>query len=220
MHKLQKPEILFARHGQTDYNKQGILAGQINAKLTEEGIRQAVEAGRMLRGRGEAFDVIASTELHRANHTAHIIANELGYRGEIRMLPELNERNGGSFQGRPVDEFYAASDEEIVAAGGESATEFSDRIRAGSMLLAAFTAGRVLFVGHAEAYRMKLANQQGLKPELYETLEKPKNAQIYPFPMPQEAVNQHRINTQLANKYLSRGQRIGRVAQMLSSSSL
>ncbi|UTX51247.1 histidine phosphatase family protein [Candidatus Saccharibacteria bacterium TM7i] len=177
-------EILFARHGQSEANAAGFLAGQKDVELTEEGIRQARETGAQLLEKGVVFDKIVTSPLIRAQQTAYEIADTIGYTGDIVTLKDLKERNGGTFQGRDIQEFYAASDNDIVVAGGESLADFSDRLKRVNISLGLIATGkRVLVVGHAEAFRMAQANSAGIAPELYTTIEAPRNAEVYKYPI-------------------------------------
>lgn len=177
-------EILFARHGQSEANAGGFLAGQRDVNLTEEGVRQARETGAQLLRDGIVFDTIVSSPLSRAQQTAREIAETIGYSGDITTIKDLTERNGGAFQGGDLQKFYAARDEDIVATGGESLLDFSDRLKRASVLLGLIATGRrVLVVGHAEAFRMAQANSAGIPPEFYTTIDAPRNAQLYKYPM-------------------------------------
>lgn len=62
--------ILFVRHGQTDWNKQNKIQGQIDIKLNEEGIKQANELKEKLKDR--QIDLIYVSPLSRAVDTATI----------------------------------------------------------------------------------------------------------------------------------------------------
>lgn len=202
--KNKNSEIVFARHGESEANVGNYLAGQMESELTDRGVGQARELGRSLREDGLSFDVIASSPLRRASETARIVAEEIGYTGDIPSLLELTERNGGKFQGENLQDFYKASDDDIVAAGGESLREFSDRSRRASMLLGTFTAGRVLAIGHAESYRMMVSNLRKLDPKNYQMIERPENAMLYPFPQSKRDAIRHKLITRSVSMQLKR----------------
>lgn len=67
-------DIYFVRHGETDYNRQGLIQGRTNIPLNETGLKQAEETARYFRKRGITFDEVYSSPLIRARMTAAIIS--------------------------------------------------------------------------------------------------------------------------------------------------
>ena len=67
--------LLLVRHGETVDNINKIMQGQTHGRLTLNGIEQAHELGRQLRG--EHIDVFLSSDLARAVETLEIIKKEL-----------------------------------------------------------------------------------------------------------------------------------------------
>ena len=84
------------RHGETDWNKEGILQGQTDTLLNDLGVVQAKEAAELLKN--VTFDLAFSSDLLRAKHTAEIIASEHNLTVETTKL--LRERNFGSLTGK------------------------------------------------------------------------------------------------------------------------
>ncbi len=68
--------ILFARHGQTEWNIQNRLCGRADIPLTDEGRKQAVLLAENLRG--EKLDLIISSPLRRAAETGRAVAELCG----------------------------------------------------------------------------------------------------------------------------------------------
>ena len=66
--------LLLVRHGETVDNVNKIMQGQTHGRLTLNGIEQAHELGRQLRG--EHIDVFLSSDLARAVETLEIIKQE------------------------------------------------------------------------------------------------------------------------------------------------
>ncbi len=66
--------LLLVRHGETVDNVNKIMQGQTHGRLTLNGIEQAHELGRQLRG--EHIDVFLSSDLARAVETLEIIKKE------------------------------------------------------------------------------------------------------------------------------------------------
>src|SRR4051794_39324245 len=119
--RASKQEIALIRHGQSTANASGVWQGQLEFPLSEEGRRQAVEAGRALRG--VEISGIYSSPLSRAFETARIIARKSGFSGEVVAMPGLMERHGGTLQGKTwaeqeannpefVEKFLALPEEE------------------------------------------------------------------------------------------------------------
>lgn len=97
-------ELLLVRHGETDWNKQGIIQGRHDIPLNETGKKQAEYTMKQLQG--IAFDHIFSSPLIRAKETAQIIADGLGVKDEIKTITDLQERDFGEADGKPVSEYY------------------------------------------------------------------------------------------------------------------
>ncbi|MBP3304869.1 MAG: histidine phosphatase family protein [Oscillospiraceae bacterium] len=93
--------ILITRHGQTDWNVEHRVQGQADIDLNETGRKQAEEVRERLLG--ESIDLIISSPLKRAKHTADAIN-----RGRnIRILYDdrIAERNFGVLEGKRREDF-------------------------------------------------------------------------------------------------------------------
>ncbi len=82
------------RHGQSEWNATGRWQGQADPPLSELGRRQAHAAGERL----GTVDVIISSDLERAAHTAQILSGALGV-GPVVLEPRLRERDAGEWSG-------------------------------------------------------------------------------------------------------------------------
>lgn len=84
--------MILVRHGQSHfnahYNVTRVDPGIVDAGLTEEGIRQAEQAGEALRG--EDVRAVLASPYSRTLHTATIIAERLGL--AITVEPLVHER--------------------------------------------------------------------------------------------------------------------------------
>ena len=144
---LTRAPFYFLRHGETEINRLGLVAGQHDVELNETGWRQARAAGAGLRGRG--IDAIYSSPLQRARDTAGCVAAALGL--EVHIVPELAERNWGEFEGKPRGLRVRGA----TPAGGEGPRVFYRRTLAG---LATIQRGTVpLVVAHSGTFRVLCA---------------------------------------------------------------
>jgi len=88
-------EIILARHGETDWNAQGIFRGRIDIGLNETGVRQAeLLAEHLSQVKPEA---IYSSPLKRALKTAEIIARY--HNLAVEITPGLVDFDYGRWQG-------------------------------------------------------------------------------------------------------------------------
>ena len=92
--------ILLARHGETDWNRDGRYQGHADPPLNDTGREQARELGETLRGRPIA--AVYSSDLRRASETAEIAARPLGL--PVLLDSRLREIDVGSWQGRKHEE--------------------------------------------------------------------------------------------------------------------
>lgn len=176
--------IYFMRHGESQANADGVVAGQTDSPLTARGIHEAEAAGCMLRERGMHFDTIISSPMTRAHDTAKIIAREIGYdESEIIVLDDLKEKGSGEYEGKPALLLYAASDEQIKRAGVESFEATAARVRRANAEIAPYAHGTTLVVGHAAFYRMARCVHDGAPPDEMVHMQKPPNATLIEYPL-------------------------------------
>ncbi|HLU37742.1 MAG TPA: 2,3-bisphosphoglycerate-dependent phosphoglycerate mutase, partial [Planctomycetota bacterium] len=58
--------VVLLRHGQSLWNKTNQFTGWTDVDLTEQGVQEAKEAGRLMREAGIGFDVAYTSVLKRA----------------------------------------------------------------------------------------------------------------------------------------------------------
>ena len=93
------------RHGQSEWNLENRFTGWTDVELTEQGMKEAKEAGIALREQGFHFDLAYTSVLKRAEHTLDLILKEMGEENiEIKRNWRLNERHYGALQGLNKDE--------------------------------------------------------------------------------------------------------------------
>jgi 2,3-bisphosphoglycerate-dependent phosphoglycerate mutase len=97
--------LVLVRHGQSEWNLKNLFTGWRDVDLTEQGIREAREAGRKLKGQGLAFDVAFTSSLKRAQRTLDLLLEEMG-QPKIPIFRDqaLNERDYGDLVGMNKDE--------------------------------------------------------------------------------------------------------------------
>ena len=98
-------KLVLVRHGQSMWNLENRFTGWTDVELSEQGIREAKEAGKVLKEKGFEFDVAYTSVLKRANDTLNYILEELGEKNiPIKKSWRLNERHYGALQGLNKDE--------------------------------------------------------------------------------------------------------------------
>lgn len=124
--------LVMLRHGQTEFNADTRMQGQLDTELTDLGRAQAVAAAEVLAKRQPLL--VVSSDLRRARDTAE----ELGERGglAVRVDARLRETHLGDWQGlthRQVDEAAPGArrawrdDATWAPHGGESRVDVADR---------------------------------------------------------------------------------------------
>ena len=97
-------KLVLVRHGQSIWNLENKFTGWTDVGLSEKGILEAEEAGKILKKNGFHFDLAYTSVLRRAIDTLNIILREMGEEPEIRESYKLNERHYGALQGLNKDE--------------------------------------------------------------------------------------------------------------------
>ena len=69
-------KLVLLRHGQSQWNLENKFTGWQDVPLTEQGINEARNAGKLIKKNKIKFDKIFSSVLKRANHTAKIAVKE------------------------------------------------------------------------------------------------------------------------------------------------
>jgi len=108
-------KLVLCRHGQSDWNLKNLFTGWTDVDLTEKGIAEAVEAGKLLNELGYEFDVAYTSVLKRAIRTLWIMLDEM----DLMWIPvirdwRLNERHYGALQGLNKGETAAKYGDEQV----------------------------------------------------------------------------------------------------------
>ncbi len=93
-------KLVLRRHGESTWNKENRFTGWTDVWLTDKGMQEALEAGKLLRKEGFVFDVAFTSVLKRAIKTLWIVLEEM----DQMWIPvhnhwKLNERHYGALQG-------------------------------------------------------------------------------------------------------------------------
>ena len=108
-------KLVLVRHGQSMWNLENRFTGWTDVELSEQGIKEAKEAGKVLKEKGFGFDVAYTSVLKRANDTLGYILEELGEQDiPVKKSWRLNERHYGALQGLNKDETREKYGEEQV----------------------------------------------------------------------------------------------------------
>jgi probable phosphoglycerate mutase len=149
--RLHPIPFWFLRHGETDWNAQGLSQGSTDIPLNAVGLAQARRAARTVAGLGQGIATIVSSPLSRTRVTAEIVAEAL--RLPIGFDADLREVGFGEAEGQPMGDWY---DDWIAGrftpAGGET---FSALYARGVAAVNRATAlpGPVLIVAHGALFR-------------------------------------------------------------------
>ncbi len=109
--------LCIIRHGETEWNAERRIQGQLDIGLNETGGQQADAAGRWLRPAG--ITALYASDLKRAWHTAQAIGRHLAL--VPQPAPELRERRYGIFEGLTYVEAAARFPEGYAAFEGRNA---------------------------------------------------------------------------------------------------
>ena len=144
--------IVAVRHGETVWNAEMRMQGQLDTRLSARGERQARRTAAALAGEG--IEAIVSSDLVRAAATAAAIADVVGL--PVATDSGLRERSFGIFQGYTYAEIDARwpadaarwrhHDPAFAPEGGESLVEFSARAVAAVARMAERARGTTILV--------------------------------------------------------------------------
>ncbi len=93
-------KLVLLRHGESQWNRENRFTGWIDVDLTDKGVAEAREAGRLIGEAGFDFDVAYASVLRRAIRTMWIVLQEIDRLWVPQHLSwRLNERHYGALQG-------------------------------------------------------------------------------------------------------------------------
>lgn len=163
-------ELLFIRHGETDWNRQQRFQGQVDVPLNAAGHAQAQRLGARLAG--ERYDALFSSDLTRARETAAPVA--AAWAMQPVPVVGLREQSFGVLEGLDVPTIKARHADlwqrwlehrgDFALPGGESLQQFHARVMTAVRELAAATrpGQRVAVVTHGGVLDMLWRTAHGL----------------------------------------------------------
>ncbi|RZL94770.1 MAG: histidine phosphatase family protein [Variovorax sp.] len=152
---MEATRLIAVRHGETAWNVDTRIQGQLDIALNDTGLWQARRVARALEE--EPIAAIYASDLSRAWQTALEIAGPRGMR--VTAEPGLRERAFGLFEGRTYADIDASLPDqarlwrtrnpEFAPEGGESLLTFRERVTGVAARLASRHPGElVLLVAH------------------------------------------------------------------------
>jgi 2,3-bisphosphoglycerate-dependent phosphoglycerate mutase len=108
-------KLVLLRHGESTWNKENRFTGWTDVDLSDKGVQEAHEAGRVLKEKGFTFDLAYTSVLKRAIRTLWITLDDM----DLMWIPvyrswRLNERHYGALQGLNKSEMAAKFSEQQV----------------------------------------------------------------------------------------------------------
>jgi len=131
--------LVLVRHGESEWNLTNLFTGWKDVDLTENGVKEARNAGRKLKAQGIRFDVGYTSALKRAQRSLDLALEEMG-QTSIPVVKNLalNERDYGDLSGLNKDDARKKWGEEQVhiwrrsydvpPPGGESLRDTAARV--------------------------------------------------------------------------------------------
>jgi len=108
-------KLVLLRHGESTWNKENRFTGWTDVDLSEKGVEEARNAGKLLESEGFTFDLAFTSVLKRAIRTLWLVTDEMNLLW-VPVIKEwkLNERHYGALQGLNKSETAAKHGEEQV----------------------------------------------------------------------------------------------------------
>ncbi|OHB87420.1 MAG: phosphoglyceromutase [Planctomycetes bacterium RIFCSPHIGHO2_02_FULL_38_41] len=108
-------KLVVVRHGESIWNYENIFTGWTDIDLSDNGVAEAKQAGKILKKEGYVFDIAFTSVLKRAIKTLWYILDEM----DLTWIPvyktwRLNERHYGALQGLNKAEVAKKHGEEQV----------------------------------------------------------------------------------------------------------
>ena len=93
-------DLILLRHGESEWNSKNLFTGWVDVDLNEKGVGEAKRGGELLREKDLLPDVVHTSVLRRAIHTAYLALDNCDRHWiPVKRHWRLNERHYGKLQG-------------------------------------------------------------------------------------------------------------------------
>ena len=190
--KMKSRNLILVRHGQSEWNAKNLFTGWKDPGLTDQGVSEAKNAGKLILEQNIEFDVMYTSMLSRAQKTGDIILGILNHK-EIPIIKNeaLNERHYGSLAGLNKDDARKKWGEEqvhiwrrsfdIPPPDGESLKDTADRVLPyfeTEIMPKVISGSSILIAAHGNSLRALIMKLDSISPEDIVKLEIPTGAPI------------------------------------------
>ena len=189
---MKSRNLILVRHGQSEWNAKNLFTGWKDPGLTDQGVSEAKNAGKLILEQNIEFDVMYTSMLSRAQKTGDIILGILNHK-EIPIIKNeaLNERHYGSLAGLNKDDARKKWGKEQVhiwrrsfdvpPPHGESLKDTADRVLPyfeAKIMPKVVSGSSILIAAHGNSLRALIMKLDSISPEDIVELEIPTGAPI------------------------------------------
>ena len=189
---MKSRNLILVRHGQSEWNAKNLFTGWKDPGLTDQGVSEAKNAGKLILEQNIEFDAMYTSMLSRAQKTGDIILGILNHK-EIPIIKNeaLNERHYGSLAGLNKDDARKKWGEEqvhiwrrsfdIPPPDGESLKDTADRVLPyfeAEIMPKVISGTSILIAAHGNSLRALIMKLDSISSEDIVKLEIPTGAPI------------------------------------------
>ena len=189
---MKSRNLVLVRHGQSEWNAKNLFTGWKDPGLTDQGLAEAKNAGKLILDESIQFDFMYTSMLSRAQRTGDIILGVLNHK-EIPIVKNeaLNERDYGSLAGLNKDDARKKWGEEqvhiwrrsfdIPPPDGESLKDTADRVLPyfeAEIMPKVISGSSILIAAHGNSLRALIMKLDSISSENIVKLEIPTGAPI------------------------------------------
>ena len=189
---MKSRNLVLVRHGQSEWNAKNLFTGWKDPGLTDQGVAEAKNAGRLILEQNIRFDLMYTSMLSRAQKTGDIILGVLNHK-EVPIIKNeaLNERHYGSLAGLNKDDARKQWGEEqvhiwrrsfdIPPPDGESLKDTADRVLPyfeAEIMPKIISGSSILIAAHGNSLRALIMKLDSISSEDIVKLEIPTGAPI------------------------------------------
>ena len=189
---MKSRNLILVRHGQSEWNAKNLFTGWKDPGLTDQGVSEAKNAGKLILEQNIEFDAMYTSMLLRAQKTGDIILGILNHK-EIPIIKNeaLNERHYGSLAGLNKDDARKKWGQEqvhiwrrsfdIPPPDGESLKDTADRVLPyfeTEIMPKVISGSSILIAAHGNSLRALIMKLDSISSEDIVKLEIPTGAPI------------------------------------------